>query len=130
MFTYRKCCPTFYTMCYSSHSKTHFNSPLYYWWARRDLNPHGTKYHWILSPGCLPFHHSSIFNCYIATIVEITCNGGVFGKYFRLFYYFLNISWWVESDSNGLLRGFNPTLVPIKLSTLVTLTGLEPAFQD
>ena len=29
-------------------------------YSRRDLNPHAQKEHRILSPACLPFHHSSI----------------------------------------------------------------------
>ena len=48
------------------------------------------------------------------------------------FYYFLNIFWWVESESNGYPQGFNLVLVPHKLSThvMVTPTGFEPVFQD
>jgi len=28
------------------------------WWAKRDSNPHSFIRNWILSPACLPFHHS------------------------------------------------------------------------
>ena len=31
-------------------------------WARQDLNLHGLR-HGILSPACLPFHHSPIPEC-------------------------------------------------------------------
>ena len=30
------------------------------WWARRESNPHSLYGNWILSPACLPFHHSPV----------------------------------------------------------------------
>ena len=30
------------------------------WWARRESNPHSLNENWILSPTCLPFHHSPV----------------------------------------------------------------------
>ena len=30
------------------------------WWARRESNPHSLNGNWILSPACLPFHHSPV----------------------------------------------------------------------
>ena len=30
------------------------------WWARRESNPHFLNGNWILSPACLPFHHSPV----------------------------------------------------------------------
>ena len=30
------------------------------WWARRESNPHSLNENWILSPACLPFHHSPV----------------------------------------------------------------------
>ena len=35
------------------------------WWARRESNPHSLDGNWILSPACLPFHHSPVMNKFI-----------------------------------------------------------------
>ena len=35
------------------------------WWARRESNPHSLDGNWILSPACLPFHHSPVMSKFI-----------------------------------------------------------------